>query len=335
MNTAGTSGSHETDMFNRPNTANETGSGTAKETGKVDTTETRAPHGASGSSAGTMESHRTKGSGQEESKPVVIEVLTQEQGTGNLTAEPSYFAEDTPSSGLRWWLIPAIAVPVAAGATAATILVLRQRRQRALHAAELAVAAKATRNLLDTLRLRQTLAQANALVQRSRGSVQNVPPQASFWRDLVTDPVAAWRDLLGDSVKSWRTLVTDSVNGWRDVTTGSIGSWRDLTANSIGSWRDLLGDSADRWRRLAIRSAQPYVNTAKSQALATRASASSAVNSAGKTVSGTVSHTLAFSLGALITAATTYVVRWRQRMLEADTAPERSEANQMREQPIL
>ncbi|MGO8951515.1 MAG: hypothetical protein ACLQUY_28445 [Ktedonobacterales bacterium] len=304
MSTAGTSGTHDTNMFNLPNTGSEGAAGKVKETGKVDANETPAPENAPTSKASSARAgYPNTGKAEGDRDAAVIEVLTQEPGSQTRSTDSLYFSEEMPSSGFRWWYIPAIAAPVAmvAGTTLTVVLLLQRRRRQELKAAELAAAAKATRNWLDALRMRQVLAQANNLVapglKLSRNPAQKVPVQASFWRDVVTDPVAAWRDLVADSVNAWR----------------------DLSAGSIGSWRDLVAESADRWRKLAVGAAQPYVNTAKSQVVATRTSASSAVNSAGEKIGGTLSHTLAFTLGALVAAAATYVLRWRQRMIETES----------------
>ena len=340
MNTPGKSGTHETDMFNQPNTTNDSGTGTVKETGKADTTETRSSERAPMSPPTNEEAGRAKKTGNPggAEEAVVIEVLTQEPGRQTRSPDSRYFAEDMPTSGFRWWYI---AAPVAAvtGATVTTVVLLQRRRQRALKAAEIAAAAKATRNWLEAMRVRQTLAQASGLiqqgVQRSRNPVEKVQARRNFWSDLVTDPIVAWRDLATGSVAAWRDLVADSVTGWRDLTTASVGRWSDLVTGSVTGWRDLTANSADRWRRLALSRAQPYVHTARSQAVTTKATASRAANNIGKTVNGTISHTLVFSLGALVTAAATYVFRWRQRMVEAETTSQRTDVNVMREQPIL
>jgi hypothetical protein len=104
----------------------------------------------------------------------------------------------------------------------------------------------------------------------------------------------------------------------------------------IGAWRGQATGQATRLRKLALSNAQSYVDTARSQALATRDNAYQAVNNAGDQISGTASHTLAFGLGALVSAVTTYLLRWRQRMIEADSEyTTTTDANRMREEPIL
>jgi hypothetical protein len=117
---------------------------------------------------------------------------------------------------------------------------------------------------------------------------------------------------------------------------GQIGIWRNQVPTQIDTWRDLATDQTTRLRKLALSNAQSYVDTARAQALATRDRTYKAVNNAGDQVSGTASHTLAFGLGALVSAVATYLLRWRQRMMEADSEyTATTGANRMREEPIL
>jgi hypothetical protein len=258
-----------------------------------------------------------------EKETVYVEVLTQEPGSQGRPSDFSYFAEEIPSSsGFRWWYAPVIAAPVviAAGTTLAAVLLVQRRRKqeelaaaatktwletllrrrtqhrRELRAAELAAAAAATKTWLDTLRIRRARMQESDLVQ----------------------PV----------VKRPRNTI--------QFVPGQIGAWRDQVPAKIGSWRDQATDQAIRLRKLALSNAQSYVDAAKEQAQATRDNAYQAVNNAGDQISGTTSHALAFGLGALVSAVATYLLRWRQRMTEADSEyTATSGANRMREEPIL
>jgi hypothetical protein len=317
MNTAGTSGTHDTEAFNAGNTAGEASADKMKDTGKIDSTETPA----AGEEMGLPKNERQP---EVEKETVYIEVLTQEPGSQGRPTDFSYFAEEIPpTSGFRWWYAPIIAAPVvlAAGTTVAAVLLVQRRRRRRelevaaatktwldtlrmrrtqhrreLRAAELAAAAAATKTWLDTLRIRRARTQESDLVQpgvkRSRNTIQFVP--------------------------------------------GQIGAWRDQVPAQIGTWRALATDRATRLRKLALSNAQSYADAARAQALATRDSAYQAVNNAGDQISGTASHTLAFGLGALVSAVATYVLRWRQRMIEADSEYSATTgANRMREEPIL
>jgi hypothetical protein len=291
MNTAGTSGTHDTEKFNRGNSAGDAAAGTMKETGKIDTTETPVTNEGT-----NLPKSAARPEGEKET--VVIEVLTQEPGSQTRSTDFTYFAaeEVETSSGFRWWYVPVIVTPVvvAAGTTFATLLLIQRRRRQELRAAELAAAAAATRNWLDTLRMRRALTQASGLVQQgvnwSRDTVASVPVQITTWRDQV--PI------------------------------------------QVGTWRGLVTDQANRLRKITISSAQPYVDAARTQALATRTNAYQAVNNAGDRISGTASHTLAFGLGALVSAVGTYVLRWRQKMVDADSEYT-TDTNQMHEEPIL
>jgi hypothetical protein len=277
MNTSGTSGTHDTETFNSGNTSGEaTADKMKKGTGKIDSTETPA----AGEEMGLP---KNEWQPEVEKETVYIEVLTQEPGSQGRPNDFSYFAEEIPpSSGFRWWYAPVIAAPVviAAGTTLAAVLLVQRRRKREKLAAA-AAAAAATRNWLDTLRMRQALNQAGGLFQQGMKRSRSVPVQ-------------------------------------------------------VGAWRDLATDQATRLRKLALSNAQSYADAARAQALARRDSAYQAVNNAGDQISGAASHTLAFGLGALVSAVATYVLRWRQRMIEADSEyTATTGANRMREEPIL
>ncbi|PWT77266.1 MAG: hypothetical protein C5B60_03055 [Chloroflexi bacterium] len=291
MNTSGTSGTHDTETFNRGNAAGEASADKVKGAGNIDPTETPAASEETG-----LPKNAGKQEGEKET--IYIEVLTEESESQGRPADFSYFAEEMPpSSGFRWWYAPAIAAPVviAAGTTLTTLLLVRRRHKREEMEAA-AAAAAAARNWLDVLRMRPAMNQAGGLFQRgvkwSRGTVQSVPPQ--------------------------------------------IGAWRTRMPMQVGAWRDLATGRAARLRKLALSNAQSYVDAARAQAQATRDSAYQAMNNAGDRVSSTTSHTLAFGLGALVSAVATYVLRWRQRMMDAESEYSATGGtNRMHEEPIL
>ena len=286
MNTSGTSGTHDTETFNPGNPSGEATADKMKDTGKIDSTQTPAADE-------DMGLPKNEWQPEVEKETVYIEVLTQEPGSQGRPSDFSYFAEEIPpSSGFRWWYAPVIAAPVviAAGTTLAAVLLVQRRRRREELAAAAVVAA--TRNWLDTLRMRQALNQAGGLFRQGVKRSRSVPVQ--------------------------------------------IGTWRDQVPMQIGAWRGLATDQATRLRKLALSNAQSYVDAARAQAMARRDSAYQAVNNAGDQISGTASHTLAFGLGALVSAVATYLLRWRQRMMEADSEyTTTTGANRMREEPIL
>jgi hypothetical protein len=311
MNTAGTSGTHDTEAFKPDKPAGEATADKMKDTGKINSAQTPA----AGEETGLPKSERQQ---EAEKETVYIEVLTQESGSQGIPTEFSYFAEEIPpSSGFRWWYAPVIAAPVmiAAGTTAATVLLVRRRRREEMEAAAAAAAAAAaTRRWLNILRMRQALNQAGGLFQRGMELSRSVPGQIGTWRNQVPTQFGSWRNQVPTQ----------------------FGSWRNQVPTQIGSWRNLATDQATRLRKVALTNAQSYADTARAQALATRNRTYKAVNNAGDQISGTASHTLAFGLGALVSAVATYVLRWRQRMMEADSEyTATTGANRMREEPIL
>jgi hypothetical protein len=291
MNTPGTSGTHDTETFNRGNAAGEASADKVKGAGNIDSSETPATSEETG-----LPQNAGKQEGEKET--IFIEVLTEDSESQGRPADFSYFAEETPlSSGFRWWYVPVIAAPVviAAGTTLTTLLLVQRRRKREEMEAAVAAAAAAP-NWLDVLRMRRAVNQAGGVFQQgvkwSRGTIQSVPLQ--------------------------------------------VGAWRTQVPMQVGAWRDLATGRAGRLRKLALSNAQSYVDAARAQAQATRDSAYQAVNNAGDRVSSTTSHTLAFGLGAVVSAVATYMLRWRQRMKDAESEYSTTGgANRMHEEPIL
>jgi hypothetical protein len=300
MNTVGTSGTHDTDKFGIPNSSGENATGNAQQAGKKETgAGAQAPQPPKSAYPGTGSTARQPGeqpTGLEgDRETVVIEVLTEESGMpdreGRLSNYP-YFAGEEPS-GFRWWYIPAIVAPIAAGAAVTTVLLLQRRRREELRAAELAAAA--SRDWLNRLRIRQALGQANTLVQQgmkwTRQTAQTGGSQANAWRDLVNQQAAIWKDLVNQQASQLQTR--------------------------------------------ALTTTQPMVDAARYRALAGRANATRVWNNASDSVNGTVSHSLAFGLGALVAATLTYVGLWRQRTMNAELEASGSAYTGMREEPIL
>jgi hypothetical protein len=289
MNTVGTSGTHDTEKYGKSNSSGEGATGSAQ-----------APQSSKSAYPGTGSTARQPGEqpiGQEgERDTVVIEVLTQEGGLpdreGRLSNYP-YFAGEEEPSGFRWWYIPAIVVPVAAGAAVTTVLLLQRRRREELRAAELAAAA--SRDWLNRLRIRQALGQANGLIQ-----------QGMQW-----------------------TRQTAQTRGIQP------NAWKEVVNQQAGAGRDLVNQQASQLQTRALMTAQPMVDAARSRALASKAGATQAWSNASDSVNGTVSHSLAFGLGALVAATLTYVGLWRQRIMNAELEAAESGYAGMREEPIL
>lgn len=309
-NTSGSSGAHSSGMFDISNSAEQRGVG-AQQAGKSQEGKSTENPGTARMTPPTGEGGPTAeeaGAQGVDSETVVIEVLTQESGIGTQSklGEYPYFAPEAESSGFQWWYVPVIAVPIAAAAGATVTALIMRRRRQEMKAAELAAAIAAARNWVDTLRLRRVVDQANALLQqgrrRNRRSSQLTPQQLNAWRDLVNQQINQWRTQVPGQVIAWRALATQQANQWRD------------TARST---------------------ALPVVDAARSRALASRASATQALNDASQNVNATVSHTLAFSLGAVVAALLTYVGLWRQRMTNAELETTNSHGATMREEPIL
>jgi hypothetical protein len=314
MNTTGTSGTHDTDRFGISNSSGETATGNVQQVGKMDTTGgTQAPQPPRSTSPGigsTAHQPGEKNAAPEGDRDtVVIEVLTQESGAPgreNRLSDYPYFAGDEKPSGFRWWYIPAIVAPVAAGAAVTALVLIERRRREQLKAAELAAAAAATRNWLNRLRIRQALNEANGLIQQgmqwTRQTALTAPGQTAARRDLMNQQALVWRNMVNQQALAWRNMVNQQAN---------------------------------QLQTRALMTAQPVVDAARSRALASRASATKAWNDASDSVNGTVSHSLAFGLGALVAATLTYVGLWRQRMMNAELEASGSGNMGMREEPIL
>jgi hypothetical protein len=304
MNTSGASGTNASGKFDISNSGDKRGIG-GQQADKAENPGSARMTPTSGK-AGSMS--QEPGAQGVDTESIVIEVLTQESGTGletKLGGYP-YFAPEVKSSGFQWWYVPAIAVPIAAAAGATVTALIMRRRRQEMRAAQLAAAAAAARNWVDILRLRGAVDQVNALLQQSkrwgRQSSQLTPQQLNVWRDL-----------LNQQVNQWRTQVPGQVNAWRDLATQQANQWRDTARGT----------------------AQPVVDAARSRALASRANATQAFSGASQSVNASVSHTLAFGLGAMVSAMLTYVGLSRQRTANAELEATHSRTDTMREEPIL
>jgi hypothetical protein len=162
-----------------------------------------------------------------EGEPVeVVEVVTIETAgmpgeIGGLTGDS--LDELTNSGGFRWWYIPAVALPVAAGATAAVLIARRNRKQTP--ATMFSSLAQQGRGWMDTVRTSDTTRKASTALQRGaanvRAGAQSLPAQASIWRDSAADALAgvassdAVRKTTDRTRDAWDSVL-DSVTGFWD-----------------------------------------------------------------------------------------------------------------------
>lgn len=298
MNTTGSSGPNASGKFDTSNSGEERGIGAQQANKATEKPGTARMTPSAGKGDPTSPEPGTQGA---DSETVVIEVLTQEGAQLG-----GYPYPEGESSGFQWWYVPAIAVPIAAAAGATVTALIMRRRRQEMRAAQLAAAAATARNWVDALRVRRIINQANALLQQSRRWSRQTS-------QLTPQQVNAWRDLVNQQVTEWRTQVPGQVNAWRDLATKQANQWRDV----------------------AVNTAQPVVGAARTRALASRDSATQAFSGASQTVNATASHTLAFSLGAVISAILTYVGLSRQRTANAELEATNSHTATMREEPIL
>ncbi len=332
MNTAGTSGTHDTDMHDMSNTntmntdAERPETNAARQMGKAETTETPASGtgkmgNATGERAGTAratyenpedyEGYEGDESGvdDEELEAVMVEVLTQDSGEG-------LASDEMRPAGFRWWYVPAIALPVAAGAATATVLILRQRRKSQIQAA-----IAQTRDWLDTLRLRQAMNQAGDWWQQgtqwAQQTAQTLPKQLTRFQGQTQKQLRQTQKQMKKQAPPPSTL-------------------RDRALDQFTTLRKQMPDMISTWRDRALTTAQPVMDAARMRALATRDSASQTLSDAGDRVNSTISHTLAFGLGALVAATGTYIGLWRQRMAQEEREQTTgANSRQMHEEPIL
>lgn len=101
-----------------------------------------------------------------------------------------------PTSGFKWWYVPAAALPVAAGATAAVILLRRRQRNNVPPLATVyGSVAKQGRDLLDSVRATDRTKKATKTVQQTiatvRDGAKSLPDQASSLRDRSAEVLSA------------------------------------------------------------------------------------------------------------------------------------------------
>ena len=161
--------------------------------------------------------------GEGAGEPVeIVEIVTLETAgmpgaIGGLTGDS--LDELTNGGGFRWWYVPAVALPVAAGATAAVLIARRNRKQTP--ATMFSSLARQGRGWMDAARTSDTTRKASMALQRGAASVragtQSLPDQASMWRDAAADALAGVAS--ADAVRKSTDRARDTWDSMRDSVT--------------------------------------------------------------------------------------------------------------------
>lgn len=264
---------------------------------------------------------------------------------------------ESTASRFRWWYVPAVALPVAAGATAGAIWLSRRNNnttQRQL-AGTYETLTKQGRSLLDSVRSSRNTQQATKAVQQGlasvRESAKGLPDQASALRDKSAEALAAMdlAALLAQTRGIWGNAMDQMSSLWErntpaakatvkrasktsakatDVTRGQVAQWLagprggDAAARAARA-SDMASDMQSRINRWLMRQrAQRMLATTGAKAVAPIASAarstSKSVQRTGKSVNRGFKQARAFSFGVLVAAMVTYIRVWRSRLDERE-----------------
>lgn len=246
----------------------------------------------------------------------IVEVVTIETAgipgaIGDLTGDS---LDDLANSGggFRWWYVPAVALPVAAGATAA-VLVMRRNRQRT-PATMFSSLAQQSRDWMDAVRTNDTTRKASGAIQRGaanvRASARSLPDQASIWRDSATGALAGvasagtvqktadrardtWDSVLDSVTSFWdergmrtRKAAKEQPRGFASSLGSSVSDTRDRLTGAIAGMTGRKPVSSSK-ARAADKTAQ-----AKAAAMRARMRAAQARDQALKAAQGTQPRTL-------------------------------------------
>lgn len=284
----------------------------------------------------------------------VVEVQTYEPTPSGYDAGEGGAAN---GFGFRWWMVPAVAVPVAVGATTA-VVVLRRRRQPARVATYNKLVGR-SRDWMDVVRGSQaTRSASRALaqgVESVRGAAKSLPDTASGWRGSAGDLLgvvatsAAAKQATGtfkgalDSVTGfWNTSAPRARQTLRERgrrAPATVGAARAGILNrfSGGGAQDAASSAKETAKARASKAASKAANRAgklsdAAKPVAAAAATAAAVKAAraakqtnraakraGKRANNAVKRTRAFTFGMLVAATATYWRAWQQRLREKET----------------
>jgi hypothetical protein len=285
----------------------------------------------------------------------VIEVMTLE-ATGDAPEALAGYMPELSGSGFRWWYVPAVALPVAAGVSIAAIALTRRRataQAQALAEAKYTNALLQWRDLIASRAL-QGMAATRALAKqfpgtastwqgKAGGALSSVGATSSSLVQQASDTTQATMNTLTDL---WRNRVlatlaalsassatlakqaSDTSKGTLDTLTGL---WQQDSKQPATSAKSIQAQ-ANEW--LASLRARRTVAAAASKASTTTASkaaqpaSSSAKKTRGKTTAAAKAtskransawrQTRTFTFALLLGALITYFRVWRKRIMERE-----------------
>jgi len=226
----------------------------------------------------------------------IVEVVTLETtgmpgAIGDLTGDS--LDELANGGGFRWWYVPAVALPVAAGATAAVLIMRRNRKQTP--ATMFSSLAQQSRGWMDAVRTNDTTRKASGAIQRGaanvRASARSLPDQASIWRDSAADALAGvasagtvqktadrardtWDSVLDSVTSFWDERGMRTRKAAKEQPRGFASSLGSSLGSGVSDTRDrLTGAIAGMTGRKPVSSSQARAadKTAQAKAAAMRA----------------------------------------------------------------
>lgn len=238
-----------------------------------------------------------------EGEPVeVVEVVTLE--TAGMPGEIGGLTGDSlddlaNGGGFRWWYVPAVALPVAAGATAVVLIARRNRKQTP--ATMFSSLAQQGRGWMDAVRTSDTTQKASTALQRGaanvRAGAQSLPAQASMWRDSAVDALAgvasadavqkatdrtrdAWDSVLDSVTSFWdergiraRKAAKEQPRGFASSLGSSVSDARDRLTGAIAglTGRNTVSSSQDKAKQAKATATRAKMKVARARDRALKA----------------------------------------------------------------
>jgi hypothetical protein len=283
-----------------------------------------------------------------------VEVITVEMGSlppAGATPDMTGFMQKQRTGWFRWWYVPAALVPAAVGAATA-VLIARRRQQPAILSTVNTLASGARRQWKDLTGRRATT--------RARRRFRRGVRSAKYSASGLTDKAKAATVLAGANMGTLASRTSDSV---RDALDDANDAVRDALDRVRDTWmRNMATTGARKRQGMTARAGEQLTGLwygtrarfvraparqtpAKRKAQASRLTAltapvtgfvqstgertSSALSTAGQTVSVTGRRLRAFGFGVIVSAVATYFGLW-QRRWNAQTTRETASGRQVR-----
>lgn len=279
-----------------------------------------------------------------------VEIVTVEMGNlppAGATPDLTGLMQQERTGGFRWWYVPAALVPAAAGATAAVLIARRRQQQQPAIVSTYNTLASGARRQWNDLTGRSTAAKARRRFRRGvrsvRYSASRLSGRAKTNTLLASTGMGALASRTSDSVR-------DALDDASDAVSAALDRVRETWARTMpmaGAKKraNVMTRAGDQFSGLWYGARDRLVGFRTRKAPASRLSTltapvtgfvqstgartSTALSTAGQSVSMTGRRLRAFGFGVIVSAIASYVGIW-QRRLNAQTTRETASGRQVR-----